>query len=50
MTAEETLKLQGLAETDIEKMNAFVDENTMIGLADNGSNVDVLAKIYKGLL
>lgn len=31
-------------------MNAFVDKNTMLRLADNGSNIDVLAKIHKGLL
>lgn len=50
LTAEETLKLQGMAETDILKMNTFVDENTMMRLADNGSNVDVLAEIFKGLV
>lgn len=50
LTAEETLKLQGIAETDILKMNTFVDENTMMRLADNGSNVDVLAEIFKGLV
>lgn len=49
LTAEETLKLQGFAEKDILKMNVLVDENAMIRLADNGSNVDVLAEIFKGL-
>lgn len=50
LTAEETMKLQGLKETDITKMKDFIDENTMIRLADNGSNVDVLSEIFKGLI
>lgn len=50
LTAEETMKLQGLKETDITKMKDLIDENTMIRLADNGSNVDVLSEIFKGLI
>ena len=50
LTAEETMKLQGLKETDIAKMKDFIDENAMMRLADNGSNVDVLAEIFKGLI
>ena len=32
------------------KMKDLIDENTMIRLADNGSNVDVLSEIFKGLI
>lgn len=31
-------------------MKDFIDENTMMRLADNGSNVDVLTEIFKGLI